>query len=292
MRRLVAISLVTIACGAVAAHAQALALAYKGGDTYRYTLHSAANETMDAGAMTVPLKFELTAGETIMVKSVDPSGTADLSIDLSNVVIKSVTGQVTNTTTGIPIPAITMKVASDGRILSVNGNSFGSNPFTLFTGGGGFISAVLPDKAVKPGDTWSKSFDQTNPLGTGTIHVTTKSSYLRDESIGGVKAAVVKTTSNGSIDITIDMSKTIANPSVSPTTAIPPGMFQSLSIKGTMTSDTTTWLDPAGHRVLKSHKTGTSNATITFAGASGPVMPGMTGPITIKGDETTDLSPA
>jgi hypothetical protein len=281
----------------VAAHAQALALAYKGGETYKYTLHSTASETMGdwtrSGGMTVPLKFDLTAVETIVVKSVDASGTADLSIDLSNVVIKSVTGQMTNTTTGMPIPAIAMKVAPDGRILSVNGNSFGTNPFTLFTGGGGFISAVLPDRAVKPGDTWSKDFDQANPLGTGTIRVTTKSSYLRNESLGGVNAAVVKTTSSGSIDITIDLSRMIGNPSVSPATTIPPpGMFQSLSIKGTMTSDTTTWLDPAGHRVLKSHKTGTSNTTMSFAGASDHAIPGLTGPITIKGDETTDLSPA
>jgi hypothetical protein len=156
--------------------------------------------------------------------------------------------------------------------------------------GGGFISAVLPNAAVKPGDTWSKDFDQANPLGTGTIHVTTTSKYLRDESLQGVNAAVVETTSIGSVDISIDMSKAIAGQSVSPATTIPPGMFQSLSIKGTMTSETITWVDPSGHRVLKTHSAGASSATMTFAGTSGPVMPGLAGPIAIKTNETTDLS--
>ena len=291
MRKVALVAIFAVACGATA-HAQTLALAYKGGDTYRYAIHSIVNETVDAVAMAIPLKLDLTATETVSVKSVDSSGTADLSIALSNVVMKSVTGTVTNTTTGTQIPTISIKVAADGRVLSVNGNAMGGNPFTL-PGGGAFISAVLPDTAVKPGDTWSKDFDQANPVGTGTIHVTAKSKYLRDESLKGITAAVVETTTSGAIDITIDMSTALPKlQSGSPTPTLPIGAPQSLSLKGTMTTDITSWIDPSGRRVMKSHKTGTTNATITFVGGTGPAMPGLTGPFTMKGDETTDLSPA
>jgi hypothetical protein len=290
MRRLALVAVLAFACGAVGAHAQTLALAYKGGDTYKYSIHSVVKQTIDTGATSIPVNLDLTALETVTVKSVDSSGTAELSITLSNVAMKSASGSVTNTTTGTPMPTITMKVAADGRIVSVNGNSFGGSPLNG-TGGGAFISAVLPDHAVKPGDTWTKDFDQANPLGTGTTHVTSKSKYLRDESLKSINAAVVETTTTGTFDITIDMSKAAAAaPSSTPT--IPPGMFKSLSLKGSMTSDVTSWIDPSGHRIMKSHKTGTTNATMTFAGGSGATMPGLTGPFTVKSDETTDLSPA
>lgn len=291
VRRLALVALFAVACGAVPAHAQSLALAYRSGDTYKYTLHLTANQAVDAGATTVPLTFDLTAGETVTVKSVDSGGNADLSIGLTNLTIKSSANGVTNTTTGMPSPTIDIKIAADGRILSVNGSSLGGSMFTAFSGiSGGFFSAVLPDTAVKPGETWSKDYDQANPLGSGAIHITTKSKYLRDESLQGINAAVVETTSSGSIDITIDVSKALAGPAGAPP-AIPDAFWKSMTIKGTMTSDVTSWIDPTGHRVLKTHMTGSTNATMTINLASKTATPGPTGPFSIKGEETTDLTP-
>jgi hypothetical protein len=288
MRRLVLVALFAVACGAVQAHAQSLALAYHGGDTYKYALHSTADETIDVGAMKVPLKTDIGARETVTVKSVDSSGTADLSIAMSNLTIKSVASGVTNTTSSGSMPAIDIRVAADGRILSFNGTSIGGNPFASFSGlGGGFFSAVLPDTAVKPGDTWSKDYDQANPLGSGTIHLTTNSKYLRDESLQGINAAVVETTTSGSVDLTIDLSKAIG--SASP---LFPGGATSMTIKGTETSDVTTWIDPSGHRVLQSRMTGSTDATMTMDLGSETTMPGLTGPFSIKGSATTDLTPA
>ena len=59
MRRVALVAVLAVACG-ISAHAQSLALTYKSGDTYKYTIHSTANETIDAGAMTVPLKLDMT----------------------------------------------------------------------------------------------------------------------------------------------------------------------------------------------------------------------------------------
>lgn len=294
MPRLALVVFVAIACGPAVAHAQTLALAYHSGDAYKYALRSTAIETVGTGITTIPINFEMTARETVTVQSVDSSGTADLSISLSNLTMKSSANGVTNTTTGLPMPAIEMKVGADGRILSVNGNVLGGSPFSMFSGMGGiFMSAVLPDNAVKPGDSWSKEYDQANTMGSGNIHVTTKSKYLRDESVNGVNAAVVETTSTSSVNIAIDLSKMLAGSGSSG--QVMPGMAAyPLTIKGTSSSDVTTWIDPAGHRVLKSHTTGTTDLTMTMQmkAPAGTTAPGLTGPSTIKGTQTLNLDPA
>ena len=87
--------------------------------------------------------------------------------------------------------------------------------------------------------------------------------------------------SSGSIDITI-------GPAGGAAIAVALGG----SINGTMTSDVTTWFDPSAHRVLKTHSTATNDGTMTFSGSSVTALPGLSGPITIKGTGTTDLTSA
>lgn len=285
MRRLtVVVALFAIGCGAIPAQAHTLSLGYHTGDTYKYTYHSTAKQTMIASGITLPSEIDMSAREAVKVKSVDSTGVADLMVTLSNFAIKSTTGGVTNTTTGIPDTTMDVKIAADGRILSLDGNQFtGSNPFLAFSGMGGgfFVTAVLPSSAVKPGDTWSKDYDQANRGGTGGIHVTSHSQYLRDETLNGVKAAVIETTSSGSMDITLG----------SPGAATTPGGF-GLSMNGTVMSDVTTWIDPVGQRVLKTHSTESNDGTMTFDLSSIATVPGLTGPITLKRTATTDLTPA
>jgi hypothetical protein len=284
VKRFAFVAVLAIACGAVPAQAQTLALRYHTGDAYRYSFHSTTKQTIVAAGVSLPADIDMSAGEAVKVVSVDSAGAADLALTLSNFAIKSTTGGMSNTTTGIPDTTMDIKVAADGRILTMNGNQFaGGNPFLAFSGMGGglFVIAVLPSNAVKPGDTWSKDYDQANPGGTGSVHLTTHSTYLRNETFNGISAAVVETTSSGSIDITL-------GPAGAAATA---GAFGG-SIKGTMTSDVTTWLDPGGHRILKTHSTETNDGTMTFSGSSMTALPGMSGPITIKGTGTTDLTSA
>jgi hypothetical protein len=285
MKRLTLVALFAFACGAVPAQAQALSLGYHSGDSYKYSFHSTTKQTLASSGMTVPAGIEMSATETIKVKSVDSSGTADLAITLSNFNVKSATAGITNATTGIPDTTLDVSVAADGRVLSMDGHQFaGADPFLIFSGlgGGFFVSAVLPTNAVKPGDTWSKSYDQANPGGTGTVHLTSQSKYLRNESVQGVNAAVVETTSNGSMDMTLG----------APAAGAAASGLGGLSIKGTVTSDVTTWLDPNTHRLLKTHSTETHNSTVNLDASASPGVPGLTGLITIKGTGTTDLTPA
>ena len=280
MKRLALVALFAFACGAVPAQAQTLSLGYHTGDTYKYSFHSTNHQTISTSGMTIPADIEMSATETVKVVSVDSSGTADLGITLGNFNVKSPTaGVVTNTTT--PDITLDVTVAADGRVLSIDGHQFANaNPFLALAGlgGGFFVSAVLPGNAVKPGDTWSKSYDQANPGGTGTVHLTSRSKYLRNESIQGVNAAVVETTSQTTLGVAA--------------AGAPASGLDGLSIKGAITSDVTMWIDPNTHRLLKTHSTETDNGTLNLDASASSGLPGLKGPITIKGTGTTDLTPA
>jgi hypothetical protein len=275
------LAVVAAACGTVnVAQPKTLSLAFKAGQTYKYKFHSTTKQTIGMGGATIPTNIDMSADETVTVKSVDSSGTADLTLTISNLKLKTVTGDVTNTTTMGALPASDVKIASDGHPVSFDGSSVsaGGNPFLAFAalGGGFFASAVLPDHAVKPHDTWSKTYDQTDPSITGPgLHITSNSTYLRDESVNGVQAAVVETKSSGSVDISMKTSDS------------------SLILKGMETSDVTTWIDPTGHRIIKSHSTSTDSGTMSFTSSSpSNQIPGMSGPLSDQGNATSDLTPA
>ncbi|HXN92700.1 MAG TPA: hypothetical protein VN906_14580 [Candidatus Sulfotelmatobacter sp.] len=296
MRRLALLAfLLVAACGSIGtAQAHTLALAYKTGDTYKYTLHAVFKYTLGAEGMSIPLDMDITAKDTITVKSVDSSGTADMTVSVSNLTMKMTMSGTTNTTT-IPTSAdVDMKIASDGRVVSINGSTLGSGGLPGLSGSeGGLISAVLPDGTVKPGDSWTKNYDQANPMGSGTIHIATKNKYVDDEKVGSVNTAKVQSNIVTTIDLTIDLSS--LGGQSGGTSIIPSGGAsgaQSITMKGTSTSDVTSWIDASAHRVVKTHSTGSLDAAMTMNMASGSTNPMLTGPITFKGTQTVDMTPA
>jgi hypothetical protein len=215
-------------------------------------------------------------------------------VDISNVSIKMSMNGTTNTTTTNTGGTIDMKVAKDGRVLSVNGNAFGSSAALPGMTGtqGGVVSAILPDHPVKPGDTWTKTYDQPNPLGGSAIHATSNNTYLRDETVGSVKAAVIESKLSTDLDMTIDLSSMLGAPGTPPPMGEAPGA-ETMSMKGTSTSDATTWIDTSAGRIIKTHSTGSVNATLTVnMPADSAAKPGLSGPITLKGTQTLDLTPA
>jgi hypothetical protein len=295
MKRMALLTIfVVAACGSIGAQAQSISLAYKTGDTFKYGFHAVMKYTIAAAGMSVPLDMDLGAKQTVTVKSVDSSGTADMSVDINNVSIKMSMNGTTNTTTTNTGGTIDMKVAKDGRVLSVNGNAFGtSTTLPGMTGTqGGVVSAILPDHPVKPGDTWTKSYDEPNPLGPSSIHATSNSTYLRDDTVGGVKTAVIESKVSTNLDMTIDLSSMLGASGMPPATGGPTGA-ETLSLKGTSISDTTTWIDTSARRLVKTHSTSSVDATLTINVPAGSVStPGLTGPITLKGTQTLDLTPA
>lgn len=291
MKRLGLLAILLLAaCGSFGAQAHTVSLAYKAGDTYKYALHIVMKYTIAASGMSIPFNLDMSAKEAVAVKSVASDGTADLAITVTDISVKASANGTTNTTTTTTPQSLEMKIAKDGRIVSINGTAFDSTSFGGVAGvQGGLISAILPDQAVKPGDTWTKSFDQPNAFGTGSSHVTTNNKYLRDEN----NAAVIQSKINGTVDLSIDMSamtRESGMPGVPPTGA--GGGVQSVSITGTSTSDVTSWIDLSARRLVKTHSTGTVDATLKVNVAAGSATPGLAGPVTFKGTQTLDLTPA
>ncbi|HEY0829820.1 MAG TPA: hypothetical protein VGE99_01680 [Candidatus Dormibacteraeota bacterium] len=296
MKRLALLAFFLIAgCGSFgSAQAHTISLAYKAGETYKYDFHAAFKYTVGAQGLSVPLDLDLSAKETLTVKSVDSSGTADISAAVTDVSLKMTVNGTTNTTTTTAPANVDIKIASDGRIVSINGSTFGSSSLPGITGSqGGLVSAILPDKPVKPGDTWSKSYDQPNPIGSGSSKVTTDNKYLHDEKVGSTDTAVVESKINSSFNLTIDLSSMAggSGPSLIPSSGATAGL-QGITMIGTSVSDVTSWIDNGAHRVVKSHSAGTLDATMTLNMAAGATSPGLTGPITFKGTLALDMTPA
>ena len=294
MKRLALLAFfVVAACGSIGVQAQTISLAYKAGDVSKYSFHVVLKYTVAASGMSIPLNMDMSAKETATVKSVDSDGTADLSVVISDISMKMTMNGTTNTTTTNTPQTIDMKIAKDGRVISVNGNAFGNNALPGVSGTqGGVISAILPDHPVKPGDTWTKNYDVPNPVGTGSIHATSDNTYLRDDTVNGAKAAVVESKTSTNLTMNLDLGSMLGAPgtaSPSPSTA-----GGSLTMTGTSKADTTSWVDVSGHRIVKTHSTGTVDATITVSATPSPAatVPSFSGPITLKGTQTVDLTPA
>ena len=287
MRRLIAVAVLLVACGILPAHAQTISLAFKQGDQFKYTLHFTGTFSAQVGSVSQDVKIDAKAKETVTITAVESDGTADMTLTLSDLTItttgKSANGSTTTSTTtqSNAIPPQQLRVTPDGRILSINGESVSSaSPFGVLAGSY-LVYAVLPDTAVKPGDKWSKSYDQAQPGGSSSVHVTTNSTYLRDESFHGVNAAVIETKS--SADFTMNLFPPQSPPPNTPNgtrAGSTPGGFGAMH--GSVESDTTSWIDPSGRRVLKSSMKATLKSTITE----------FENQVTVTGTQSVDLEPA
>lgn len=292
MRRLALLAFLLVAgCGSFGiAQAQTISLSYKAGDVYKYGLHMVLKYNIAGSGMTFPLDLDLTAKETVTVKSVASDGTADLSIAISDISTKTSMNGSSSSTSSTTGGTIDVKVTKDGRVLSVNGTTLGTSAFPGISGPqSGYVSAILPDHPVKPGDTWTKSYDVPNTIGSGAIHATSDNKYLRDEKVGAVNAAVIESKVDTNLDVSIDLSSMLGQ-SATPAPAAGGGVV----LKGTSDSDTTSWIDAGGHRVVKTHSTSTVDATVTVNVSPPPsaTVPTLTGPITLKGTQTLDMTPA
>ncbi len=63
-------------------------------------------------------------------------------------------------------------------------------------------------------------------------------------------------------------------------------------MKGTLTSIVTSWIDTAGHRIVKSHSTGNTDATLNLSMSSPSSSTGFNGPVTFKGTQAVEIDPA
>jgi hypothetical protein len=293
MRRLALVAFVVlISCGPAPAQTESsvtpagggtLRLVFHQGTTYKFAFH--AVDSLASGADPAN-QFEFTAQETATIQSVDSTGIAEIAVALDNLTLTR-GGVGSPADTGNSRPAYTVKIAPDGRILSMDGPPVASKfPFRIGFDGS-LIVAVLSDNSVKPGDSWTKTYDQVNPFGasSGTLHIQSASKYLRNETVAGVSAAVVETISDATINSTENL---LPGASATPSYPLLPGGVVGFALTGTTSTDVTTWIDPHTNRVLKTHVTAKTNAAIGSVVAPGAPTP-TAAPIVGEADESVDL---
>lgn len=235
----------------------ALALSFHQGQTQRFHMTMDMKGTVTLAGSSQPVDISLSTGVEWRTTAVDASGTATVEESFSNQQL-TVNGSPTTTT----LPSITLRITTDGRVLSSNGSVIASGaaggPAQL---GGDNVSAILPSGTVSPGDTWTKTLDPT--LFGQTLHYRVSGRYLRDEQMAGVTAAVVETTSSIPMDFTIKLAD-VAGALGIPTSSLPPDA--SFSYGGRMTARATSWIDASAQRILKTETSSRYSLTLTMNG--------------------------
>src|SRR5437867_977894 len=224
----------------------AFALSLEQGQTYRYQMGLAFNGTVSAGGQQIP--FNMKASETISwrIDSLDQDGVANVTMSIEKL---SATVNGVRSPSDLP-PPVKIRVARDGRVLTAGNIELAGqgDAGTLFPGSDQFVP-LLPDHPVKPGDYWSKSFDQDFPFGSGHLHYTTRNLYVRDEMVGGVNAAVISSSVQLPLDFTLDLHKLAQALGQSPS-QVPSGAR--MIFGGSVDMNTLAWLDVPHGQLLKS----------------------------------------
>jgi hypothetical protein len=229
--------------------ARSLSTGFNAGQTLRYRVHTTLSGSLLVGSQQVPLNSDQTLTEVLQVQSVDASGTAVVMVSFLDVVGQPVGG------TGGPKPApVSLRVGPDGRILSGAAAHLGGKVPSI--PGSDQLIPVLAGHAVRPGDSWDKTYSRPNPYGSGGYSFTAHSSYLKDEAVGGRNAAVIDTTLQGPVDFTIDFSKLPAAEGAS-------GATGRVRYTGSVTSSRRYWIDVVDHQVVRS--TGKGNYRLSYA---------------------------
>lgn len=243
--------------------ATALALDLEPGKAFRYHLQMSMKGTTEAAGSDVPMNMGMDQTFTFRVVSVDKDGIAEVEMKIESASI-AVNGRAT------PVPGFTvdLRVAPDGRILTGGQLSLapGASSGAAFPGLDQFFP-LLPDGPVKPGDTWTKSFDQQFPFGEGRLRYQTSNELLRYEDTKGVRAAVITSSLDLPLDIAMDLKKMLE---VSGQAALlgqlPPEANPRFTIVGEVRGEQTNWFDPEAGEVLRTSGTGSVVMTMKAEG--------------------------
>ena len=256
------------------AEARPLALAFTQGQSQTYQIH----QTMDAEIASdvlgdQPMTMDVTQVVGWEVTSVADDGTATIEVSVSEM-----SGMVNGTSIpSTPVPPIEMVIAPDGRIVSAGGLALGGAGQTQGFGfpGMGQLTPLLPDEgdAVAVGDSWEKEFSQEFPFGEGTIEFTATSTYERNETVDGRKAAVIVTEMTVPLDFTLDFADLLEalGPEATGATGADLSLFDEARIgyggQGTITQ--TSFVDLEAKELLRTESSGEFDLAMSFSGIPG-----------------------
>jgi hypothetical protein len=238
----------------------ALAFSLSPGNNLRYGLHMNMSGKLSLQGQSVP--FTMAVDETFSwkVDSVDAQGVATVEMRLEDM-----SGKVD----GVSIPnggkfQTTLRIARDGRILAPGAlTPAGGNSFSQLPGMDQF-TPLLPVHPVKPGDTWTKTFSQPFPLGSGSLNYSTNNTFVRYEVVNGVRAAVINTQLTTPLNITMDFRKLLALSGQA--RLLPKGTNPTITYSGNVSMNQTAWFDPRMGEMIKQSGQGHFDLSMRFRG--------------------------
>jgi hypothetical protein len=167
-----------------------------------------------------------------------------------------------------------MRIAKDGSILSGSGLGAiagGGSPATSNVPGTDQLGPLLPGHDVHPGDRWSKTYDSDMPYGMGHVHYKTHSTFVRNEDVDGVSAAVIETKMSVPLHMKIDMEQMLQ--ALGGDNGLPAGSHPVVTYRGHVSGTTTGWFDPNSRQMLKTSADASFNLTMVFHGMPGGSVP-------------------
>jgi hypothetical protein len=243
-----------------------LRLALTNDQTLRYRFHMVVESSARVGGGAVVSNEDLLGTSSWHVDSVDSRGVAAVTVTMSDV-----SHTVNGKTYPQPTQTLHLQIASDGRVLAEAG--FGTTSGRTDAGPGfpgmDQLLPLLPGRPVAVGDIWRRSFDQTNPLGTGSIHYATTSTFARFEEVNRIKAAVIHTTAVLPIEASMNIREALAATG-QPSIGLPEAANPVDSYLGLMNFRQTSWIDPSRDSLLKSTTFGQFAVLLTRTGGQRP----------------------
>jgi len=242
----------------------ALALDMSKGQSMGYAMSMSMNGTLSVEGQSQQFDARVSGNVAWKVASVDADGTATVALHLTKLSARS-----GSKTLKLKATTVTVKASRGGRLLSGTDLSVFGRSQSGVPGGSQFMP-ILPDHPVKPGDSWSPGYQQSSDLGYGPIDIQATGTLIHFESESGHRVAVVQTTENIPLHMTVKMTevaKAMNLPKV-PASA-------KVTYSGTVNVQTYSWLDTATSQVLKSSSDAKFNMTMVFSGFGRGVPDGM-----------------
>lgn len=253
----------------------ALALGFEEGTTYRYRVTMSFDGTVDA-LVELPMDGRVEENVAYHVVEVAPDGAATVDVSVED---------VSGSFAGQPLPPasdmeLRMVIGPDGGLREIDGQPV---PEALGQGwadpsGSGGLPGMqsfpfLPDEPVGPGDEWVRDVDQPVPFGEGRIQVHSENEFVRYEDVGSVRTAVIESEISSPMDWTIDLSELAEFGEELETSdggfVDVEGLPSTISYRGDVSQDQTTWLDPDRGEMVRSELSGEFDVTIRASGGEG-----------------------
>jgi hypothetical protein len=266
------------------AEAVPLALAFTEGESETYRISQSIEGDLALGGFggEIPEGFSgmhlvLDMSQTVTwdVLSVDEDGVATISVTTSDA-SASFNG-IEAPSSELVSPPTEMRVAPDGRILSIDDVSFAGLEQGGLPGQGAMpgmdqLTPLLPEDGapVAPGDTWDTSYSQDFPFGEGSIDFDVHSTYLRNQEVGGADAAVIRSTVAVPFDLSFrmkDLAEVFQEQGGSLSEKdLSDLRHATMTIDGALEFDMTSFVDFAAQKLLRSESAGAFDFTMEFAG--------------------------